>query len=372
MIIIAGHASLIKGNIYEAPTNTLVEILSSQKQDFIYIRHFLDGHMPSTAYLYRDGEIAQTVELWTISRVAPLRYMTEVCATVIFCLGVKTSDKLCFIGVDPLNALSGIVLSWLGKVQRKIYFTSDYSVTRFKNRILNSVYHWIDRFAIKRVDYVWNVSLRIRALRSKMGVPDAKNVFLPNVPSPDYERFLSNKRQKFTLVTLGVLADQLDFSGIFQAVAKLRNKHKELKLKVIGSGPKEEELKKEVKQLKITDMVSFLGHLTHDRALEEISQSGIGLALYNGNWGFNYYGDSMKCREYFCFALPVLTTDTHSTVEDIKKYKAGEVTEMTAAAYTSAIEKMFANYSTYSQNSQKLCDAFSRSHVDALEKADAW
>lgn len=372
MIIIAGHASLIRGSIYEAPTNTLVEILASQKKDFVYIRHFLEGNHPSEAYLYKEGKIERNIELWTLSRPSALRYVSEVIATLLFCSGIKSKEKICFIGVDPLNALSGLLLGLLGKVDRRVYFTSDYSKNRFKNKLLNSIYHTIDRFVIGRVDYVWNVSFRIRTMRETMGVPAAKNIFLPNVPSPDYQRYLKNKRQKFTLVTLGVLAEQLDFEGIFQAIAALRGKYKDINLKIIGSGPKEAEFKKRVSELKLKERVSFLGHQPHDRALEEISQSGVGLALYNGNWGFNYYGDSMKCREYFCFGLPVLTTNTHSTVDDIEKYHAGVVSEMNALAYQKALETIFAEYDVFSKGSQQLCDDYHDSHTNALKEVDAW
>ncbi len=50
MIIIAGHAGVVNGKIYEAPVSTIVELLASQKKTFLHIRHSIDGQIPSTVF----------------------------------------------------------------------------------------------------------------------------------------------------------------------------------------------------------------------------------------------------------------------------------------------------------------------------------
>ena len=92
------------------------------------------------------------------------------------------ADRLLFIGSDPLNTLAGILLKRLGlrRFRSIVYYSVDYSPVRFKSGLLNRIYHWIDRMAVKGSDAVWNVSQRMRQIRQQMArrsvrkaVPDA-------------------------------------------------------------------------------------------------------------------------------------------------------------------------------------------------------
>ena len=299
-----------------------------------------------------------------------LRYICDVVFTTayIFFYAICNHDKVSlFIGVDPLNALSGVILKKLGIVRYLVYYTTDFSERRFKNYLLNKLYFAIDKICMLSADQTWNVSSRITALRKSQGLSDKKNLFIPNVPSTDYIAFLEKPKSKFTLVTLGVIDSQLDNFGIIDAVKELIPRYPQIKLKIIGSGPLENEYKEYVSKHGVTENVLFLGSLNHNDALREIATSGIGLALYNGKWGFNYFGDSMKCREFFCYGLPVLTTDSHSTVDDIKKYDAGIVVACCTKDYVSGIIRLFENYERYSTDSYKLAGKYNLIHKTALE-----
>ena len=368
MLVIATHATSINGKIYEAPSNTLTEILKAEKKDFLFLRHSMDGSFPSILYFFNGGIQARSRNLHVFSSISLLRYVTEILSTVVFFLfnGTKVDT---YIGVDPLNAFSGVLLKKIGRVHRVIFYTADYSHERFKNGILNSVYHILDTFCVKNADYVWNVSSRIREIRKKQGLSDEKNIFVPNVPSSDYKKYLdAHGRNRYSLVSLGIISEQLDYIGVFDAIRNLKSKYPDIRLKIIGNGPKESEYKAYVDEIGINDRVEFLGYLDHGRALEEISKSGIGLALYNGKWSFNYFGDSMKCREYFCFGLPVITTDTHSTVDDIKNAKSGVVCSQDKASYEAAIVDVLENYDTYSTASFGLARKYDAIHTGLLSE----
>ncbi len=367
MLTIVAHATTEKGKIYEAPANTLVETLKSQGKDFTYIRHSIDGKIKSTAYIYKNGGVVEKNVPMVISKPAPLRYVTEILGTIYYFLrNRKQAEKVYYIGLDPLNALTGLVLKKLGLVKKVVFYTADYTKKRFTNRMLNNIYLTVDSFCVRNADEVWSVSSRIVDVRKQMGLNDTKNIFLPNVPSPEYKQFLGNQKNKFHLVTLGIVSEQMDYIGIFDAVKDLKNKYPELLLKIIGSGPKEEEYKKYVETHLPKGCVLFMGYLTHNVALEEISKSGVGLALYNGKWDFNYYGDSMKCREYFCYGLPAITTDTHSTVMEIATSGAGVVCAMGKEEYKKAIEQILNDYQMYSERSKRLSALYQGLHEKLL------
>jgi len=366
MLVIITHAYFVKNKIHEFPTSTIIETLKNNSKDFIFVRHSIDGKIPSYVYEYKKGVVIKEKKLFIISKISLLRYVTEVMATSFYFLNSKVKNFI-FVCIDPLNALSGVFLKKIGKIEKLIFYAADYADWRFKQRVMNYFYHLIDKICVKNSDYVWNVSSRIYQLRKKMGLPDEKNIFVPNVPSLEYEKYLFNKKDKYQLVTLGIIGDQLDLKGIIDAVGELEAKFSKLSLIIIGHGPEEDKYKKYVLEKKLSHKIHFLGYLNHSEALKEISKSGIGLALYNGNWHFNYYGDSMKCREFFSFGLPVITTNTHSTVEEIIKYKSGLVCPMNKGDYRKAITDILNNYEEYSQNSYQLSQKYRNIHLKLLE-----
>ncbi|MFA5009126.1 MAG: glycosyltransferase [Candidatus Paceibacterota bacterium] len=358
MIIVVSHSSFIDGKFHEVPVNTLIDVLIEKKEKFVFIRHSITGIFKSNAYFYEDGKLKNNQEIFTIQSILILRYLTE-CILTFFFIGFHFKEKIIFIGVDPLNALTGLLLKIFKRTKKFIFYTPDYSPKRFNNKILNNIYHLIDKTCVKYSDQVWNVSSRICGVREKMGLIDSKNIFLPNVPSSKYMKFFSNSKNKETLIILGKLENQIDYIGLFDSMVVLKSKIPSICLKIIGGGPQKSFYKNYVKDKKIDDRVYFLGQLNHENALEEISKSGIGLALYNGKWEFNYYGDSMKCREYFSFGLPVITTDTHSTVDELIKYKAGIVCDLNSQNYTEAVLKILNKYEEYSSNSYNLGKKYS-------------
>lgn len=366
MFILVTHATCENGKFYEAPMRTLVEILIRQRREFLFVRHSMDGKVPSKLYRYVDGVVVSEEVILPVVRIAPLRYVAEIVATPFWFFRQAKNQDYVYIGADPLNAFSGVLLRTSRRVRKTVFYTADYSESRFGNSLLNNSYHAIDRFCVRRSDEVWNVSSRIVAVRKRQGLSDEKNIFVPNVPDIGEMPDVGVARNRFRLISLGKLGGQLDYPGIFDAIANLRERYPELRLAIVGNGPFEEDYRKIVTEKGISDQVDFLGYLSHDRALEEIARSGIGLALYNGEWSFNHFGDSMKCREYFVFGLPVITTDAHSTVEEIREGKAGIVVDMKVDAYQTAIESILESYDEYSRNSASLASKYTGIHERML------
>jgi glycosyltransferase involved in cell wall biosynthesis len=362
MIITTIHTTFFNGNIYEAPGHTLNETLKYYKKNFIFIRHSMNGVQPSTIFEYRNGELVKSKKLWVFSKIALLRYVTEIISTFTYFLLQKNSNYRVYIGVDPLNALTGILLKKIGKFKKVVFYAVDFSEQRFNNIILNWFYKNIYKFCAKNADQVWSASTRILKVIEKFNFKRIENIFVPNIPSDYCINYINNIKQKYHLITLGLIDDHIDFIGIFNTISELKDNFPMLILKIIGNGPKEQEYRSYINANDLNANIIFLGYLDHNQALKEISKSGIGLALYNGKWNFNYYGDSMKCREYFRVGLPVITTDTHSTAEEIKEFNAGIVCELGKENYKKAILDILQNYEQYSDNSYKLGQRYKNLH----------
>jgi glycosyltransferase involved in cell wall biosynthesis len=365
-IAISSHVALIKGKEYDGIGNVMIKTLSSLTDEFIFVRHSMDGLLPSEVRIHQGSNIKSTVDLRVVSHIAPLRYITEVIKTCYYFSRKARVDV--YIGIDPLNAVAGIFLKKIGRVDTAIFYTADYSPQRFNNSIMNKVYHWIDSYCVKNADEVWSVSTKIIKLRKDMGLDESKNIFLPNVPPIEYNKFRKNIHNRYNLITYGIIDKQLDFKGAIKAVSMLKDEMPELSFTIVGNGPEEDDVKGYAKSLGVEDKVHFMGRMPLSRTLELASMSGIGLALYTGEWGFNQFGDSTKCREYFNYGLPVISTDTHATVGEIREYQAGVVVDMNAVEYVKAIRQIMNNYATYSAHSSGLGRVYEGAHSRALQR----
>lgn len=362
MIVIVTHATSINWKLYEAPSSTLKQNLIFLKKDFIFIRYYMNWDSKGEYYIYSKWTLINSGKIFTLLSFSIFRYITEIIATIIFLYKYKNTV---YIWVDPLNSFAWLVLKKLWRIKKNIFYTPDYSIKRFNNKLLNKIYHLIDRVCVKEADIIWNVSSRINSIRSKMWAW-SKSIFMPNVPWNIELNILDLKKNKFSLITLWIIDEQLDHINIFNTICKLKNEFPLLNYKVIWNWPKLEEYKEIVKNLWIEKNVEFLWFLKHEDALKTIASSGIWLALYNWKWWFNHFGDSMKCREYFSLWLPVLTTDTHSTVEDIKEYESWIVIDM--GDYTNSIREIIHNYDNYSKNSYSLWNKYSKFYMEEIKK----
>lgn len=365
-VAIASHVALIDGKEYDGIGNILTETLNDIPTDFYMVRHSMEGGLLSVVRSYSGGLSVYENRLTVPRRPGPLRYAAEIISSVYYFTFCKKVDV--YIGVDPLNALAGVMLKKLRRVDSCVFYTPDYSPQRFASRLLNRIYHAIDGYCVRQSDEVWSVSSRIMQIRKDMGLPKRKSIFVPNVPPEKFSNLKLGKRDKYSLVTLGIIDKQLDNEGVIRAVAGLKDKYPKLSFTIIGNGPDEVRLKKLAATLGIRDRVHFTGKLPFNESLALVAGAGIGLALYTGTWGFNQYGDSTKCREFFFFGLPVISTNTHSTVEDIRQYSAGIVVEQGVDQYMESIEAIIGSYGVYSRKSSRLGEKYRGVHKLHLQR----
>jgi len=365
-IAFASHVATIDGKQYDGIGDALKESLSEVTSEYIFVRHSMDGFIDSEVQYHKNGQVLGTHKLAVVKKPSPMRYISELLATIWYFSFHESVDI--YLGIDPLNALAGILLKRLRKVRKAVFYTADYSPSRFGNKIMDNIYHRIDRFCVKHADEVWSVSSRIVKIRKDMGLPDQKNILVPNVPPSRYKNIRKDKHNIHELITLGIIDKQLDFEGVIKALSILKKDYPDVSFTIIGNGPDEKRLKKLAYKLNLAETVHFLGRLPFGEAQERVSSAGVGLALYTGIWGFNEFGDSTKCREFFTYGLPVLSTDTHSTVEDIKKYEAGLVVGRSEKEYANAISRLFTNYKSYSKNALLVASQYEGAREKALRR----
>jgi glycosyltransferase involved in cell wall biosynthesis len=78
-----------------------------------------------------------------------------------------------------------------------------------------------------------------------------------------------------TLICVGRLSPEKGQAGLLHAFAELRERHSDLKLRLVGDGPDRQALEALASDLGLADRLTFLGRLTEGETLAEIARSDI-------------------------------------------------------------------------------------------------
>lgn len=372
--VISSHVVFARdGRDIHGTVHILNSYLNKRAIAHAFIKHSLyEGHR-SDIEEYKRGKVSSYQAGFFTNLPFPFRLLQESIITLWY---LRRKRAGLFIGVDPLNAFLGVVGKKLGWVKKTVFFTPDYTPQRFRNPLLNYLYHRIDEFTALRSDQVWNVSTRILAVRKKQGIANERNFFVPN--SPDFskvERLPFEKINRHDVVIVGDITKALDYEMVIDAIGNLAKKYRDIRLLIIGIGNYLEVLQKLVGKKKLDQHILFLGLKDHKELMKILSKSAVGIAPYSGKYGWNYYGDSMKTREYLATGLPVIISDVPATAGDIRKAEAGFVIKNEQAALMDAVEELFSDQKLYFEmrrNAIKLAQKhdFVRVVDNVLEKLD--
>lgn len=366
LVIISTHAVYTsEGNPLHGAGSALESYLKELHSDFIVLKFpLVDTHVTIASGILDGKEFSQQLPMTNSRLYLYVRPLVE-----IYCLFMIMSKqrhrKKIFIGINPLNAMYGLMLRGIFGISNIFYYTADYAHVRFDNAVVNKLYHSIDRTVCHFVDAVWSVSTRIRDLRKKQGVSDGKNFLVPN--SPKYiEQTKEDQEQcnKYELMIVSSSPTSTDIPTVLEALAMLKDVYPELSLSIIGMKNWSETFSTQIDALAIRDRVHFYGSMSHQDLYKRLKNAGVGVALYTNQSSWTYFSDSMKVRDYLACGLPVLMTDVMATAQDVGEYKAGEILAIDKQDIAHSIKKILADdatYATYKKNALKLakdCDIY--------------
>ena len=258
---------------------------------------------------------------------------------------VKNGEFDVFIGVDNLNALSGIILKKLRKVKKVVYYTIDYFPTRFNNQLLNKLYHAIENFCVMHADEVWNVSpVMVYAREKQNGINKTLRKKQYTIPIGVW--FEKSPRKKFLqigktkLIFSGHLVPHMGVDLAIRSMPSILNHIPDATLEIIGGGQEENKLRRMVTQLKLEKHVVFWGWIRDRKKLEEILSTGaVGIAPFNTEILDEKVknADPGKIKDYMVMGMPVIVTDAISTADKIKKSKSGIVIQYKSEDFVDAV-----------------------------------
>lgn len=373
LFVVAAHVFFYEGGDVHGSAHGLIGYLKKTGQPYLFLKHSTFSGFPGEIITALDPQQDPLIRKigpkhW---QVPYLQYGKELIRSLSSSWSLKKRGfRVVYIGVDPLNALVGYILRRLKRIDTFVAFTPDYSPVRFPNPLVNYLYHQIDKITTNRADFVWGVSKRIVDLRRKQGIPDQRNFQVPNSPSMQIVKTITpSSKNKFDLVIVSTLSKGVNFPILLRGVASLRKDFPHLRLRLIGSGDYEAELRQLVKELDIEDRILLLGQMSHEEVFKNLKECGVGIALYTNDAPWTYYSDPMKVRDYLACGIPVVMTDVPALAHEIQTAQAGEVIALAQDSFEAAIRKILTDdekYSQYAENALLMGETYDLDSV--LEK----
>jgi glycosyltransferase involved in cell wall biosynthesis len=99
-----------------------------------------------------------------------------------------------------------------------------------------------------------------------------------------------------------------DLEDVFEIVGLARRSLPELRLLVVGGGPRERRLRRLAKQVGIGDVAVFTGHLPPEMVVDYLRIADVGVVYYRDD-PVNYFRESMKLREMLSLGLKIVCND---------------------------------------------------------------
>lgn len=328
--------------------HAIADFVKQNSQEFIFIRHPLDGLHYSRAELFTKDK-TQHIKIIKSKTKGIRRYVIDVLSTVLTVLYYKGRWDL-FIGVNSLNTFSGLLLKWLGRVKYVIFYTADYVPERFRNKFMNNIYHWFDRFCIKKSDFVWNISLAQVEIRKKQGLPDSKNIYVPHgVDTRDITYQPLENIDRYSFVIAANLSKAFNYKLIIDVFKDVAEKISRARLIIIGTGDLKKEISDYITFNHLGSHVHMLGWMSHDKLIDFISHCGVGLAIYTSQCSWTNFSDSFKTKEYLGRGCPVIISGAAAAIREVEASNAVIVAEQNKKSLYEAMLKFLEDEKFYLQ-----------------------
>lgn len=202
----------------------------------------------------------------------------------------------------------------------------------------------IERWTTKKAQRIIVPSNYLKKIVSMWGVKE-KNI------SVVYNGFKFNKdagnketiRKLFQfegklIISIGRLVRWKGFDTLIEIFPNLKNKFKEVRLIIVGSGPDKEYLQKLIEERKLENDIALTGALSQDILLRYIKASDV-FVLNTGYEGFSH-----QLLEVMDIGVPIVTTDVGGNTEIIEDKKNGLTTPFNnTKELTKAINKLLSD-----------------------------
>lgn len=349
------------------PSHFLEDFLKKKVKNLIFIGHpFLYSQdIRSFFRQHKKGKVIKRKYAPPLKLLGVLYYLKDIFYTFYWLIFLPATDV--FVGVDNLNACCGLLLKKLGKIKRVVFYTIDYIPQRSPIKVLNSLYHFLDRLAVRYSDKVWNLSSIMAIEREKRGIEKKhqhKQLTVPIGANLTIRPKPFEKINRYEIVYLGHVIKRQGVQLVISALPAIIKEIPQVKLVLIGGGAYIPNLKRLAQTLKVRSRIEFTGYVKDHRVVEErLALAAIAVAPYvDQEDNFVRYTDPGKVKNYLAAGLPVVITKVPKVAWELEREKCGFAVEYNKKDMTSAIVKLLKDdqlLKFYRRNAWQLAQKYS-------------
>lgn len=151
------------------------------------------------------------------------------------------------------------------KEKRNLFF----SFSNFIKNFLKIPTKRLSVATLKRASKLVAVNEQTKKLLLKLGIDDEKIAVIP--PGIDTKRFYPEENKNFDiieLISVGYLSERKGFDIIIKSFSKIVKKNKKVRLRIVGDGPRKNDLVSLVKKLNLEKFVIFEGFVSNEKINE--------------------------------------------------------------------------------------------------------
>lgn len=356
-------------SVYGPPHELRDYFLKRSMDAILFIGHhnrYLKDNLVRASYYetYRGGKLVRKYVAKEYDVPEPVAYIHDFILTLLWSMRFGPQNVTYFIGLGNLNALAGLVIRAFRTVSYVVYYVIDYSPVRFKNAVMNSVYHSMDYMCARYSSQTWNYAKRMIAERGKrwrINFPNQKVVpngitIKHNLPGPA-------KNKPYEISYIGTLYKQQGILFVVDAMRALVKRIPRVHLTIIGMGDLDEEIARRVTSYGLKKQITLKGFIPDPYKADAIvSKANLGLAMYDPNSGFVMYTEPGKIKRYLSCSVPVIMTDVSPLAAEIVKRKCGFCSPYKTNAFTDIVVRYFsdpAKVATYRSNALSFAENYS-------------
>ena len=227
------------------------------------------------------------------------RYIKETCPDILIGNGMLASFLLRFAPEEPVKI--GII--------HHLYHVSHALKVGRSSKCTMWVMGMLERGALHliKLDRIAVISPMVRDVLTQKGFPQDKIVVVGNgVNVGDYP--FSVNKTPCSLIYIGRLTELKRVSSLIESISLVRNRFPDVKLHIVGDGPKHEEVRRTIEALHLFQNVFMHGHLPERQKIELLPNS----AIYVSNSVFEGFGIPL---------VEAMATGTVPVVSDIEGHR---------------------------------------------------
>ncbi len=205
------------------------------------------------------------------------RYIEEVSPDILIGNGMLASFLLRFAPKGPFKI--GVI--------HHLYHASNASNIDSSSKYAMRVVGALEKAALRltKLDRIAVISPMVQDVLTKEGFCQDKIVVVGNGVNVEDYPFSANK-VPCSLIYIGRLTELKRVSSLIESISIVRNRFPEVKLHVVGDGPKREEVRRKIEELGLFQNVFTHGYLPERKKIELLSRS----AVYVSNSIFEGFG----------------------------------------------------------------------------------